>query len=71
MVFITMRKSRGGAGFEEEDNEFLFALALRWEGSVGGGLESAALQERVVGLRVMGRGRQTKPAQWVSGGVIT
>lgn len=29
MVFLTVIKSMGGEGFEEEDNEFLFVLCAR------------------------------------------
>lgn len=35
MVFLTMTKSEGWEGFEEEDNEFLFVLSA--EKGIGGG----------------------------------
>lgn len=72
MVFLTVTKSRGWEGFEEEDNEFLFVLCAGEAVWVAG--KSVRLcwarEEGVVGLRVVGRGRQG-PAQLVSGGEST
>lgn len=46
-VFLTMTKSRGREGFEEEDNEFLFCFVLgRQCGWPGGVCGSAGLGRR-------------------------
>lgn len=46
-MFLTMTKSRGREGFEEEDNEFLFCFVLgRQCGWPGGVCSSAGLGRR-------------------------
>lgn len=66
MVFLTVKKSRGEQGFEEEEKEFLFLLcAVKAVWVVGKSLWlSWAGEEGVVGLRVVGRGRQSDLHSW-------